>query len=95
MGRSSGTGAGSKEPSAAKFRKDTGRHHAHTQRKAVLDVHERAIARKQRFPWQQMLLIAISFMSFCTLLYLYLNWLAADDDEELMAQAQQGAAEAS
>lgn len=82
MGRNSGSGMGFKEPMAQKFRKDTGRHHAHVQRRAVQDVHERAIARKQTFPWRQMILISISFMSFCTMLFMYLKFLADDDEDD-------------
>jgi hypothetical protein len=84
MGRASGSGSGLREPTAQKFRKDTGRHHSAVQRRAVQDVHERAIARRQPWPWRQLILASISFTSSCTLLYLYLNYLAQDDDDELL-----------
>ena len=58
-----------------------GKHHAHTQRKSVQEMHDRAIAKRQPLPWQQIGLVSVSFMSFCTLLYLYLNYLAEDDDD--------------
>jgi len=44
-------------------------------------MHDRAIAKRQPLPWQQIGLVSVSFVSFCTLLYLYLNYLAEDDDD--------------
>jgi len=39
-----------------------------------------------------MILISISFMSFCTLLYVYLNYLAeGEDDEDLLEAARRTA----
>mmetsp|Transcript_35186 Transcript_35186/g.113471 ORF Transcript_35186/g.113471 Transcript_35186/m.113471 type:complete len:84 (+) Transcript_35186:148-399(+) len=78
MGRTSG---GDRAGRRNNFAANIGKHHAHTQRKSVQEMHDRAIAKRQPLPWQQIGLVSVSFVSFCTLLYLYLNYLAEDDDD--------------
>ena len=43
--------------------------------------HERAIARKQEFPVHKILLSLAIFGASCALLYAYLSYVLADDDE--------------
>ena len=72
----------SKSPPVADYRKNTGRHHVKLGKVERDQTHERAIARKQEFPVRKMVLLFISFCAACGLLFMYLQYVLADDDEE-------------
>ena len=51
--------------------------------KEATAVHNQAVARKQEFPIKKLLLGFIAFAAASTLLYLYLGYIAAEDEEEV------------
>ena len=69
------------EPPAADFRRKTGRHHAKVGKAELKDTESRAVARRQDTELTKVLIGLIVFAIFSCLLYLYLSYVALDDDD--------------
>ena len=84
MGRSGGGSGRSYEPPAADYRKKVGNFNKKVGKAERAETHERAIARKQEiFPAKKVLLSLIIFGAVCGLLYIYLQYVLAEDDDDL------------
>ena len=70
-------------PPAQKQRKEVGNFKRKIDKKEATAVHNQAVARKQEFPIKKLLLGFIAFAAASTLLYLYLGYIAAEDEEEV------------
>ena len=64
------------------FRKKTGRVNAKIGKKEIKETMNTAIARKQEFPLRKILLGMVMFGAACAILYAYLTYVLADDDED-------------
>lgn len=84
--------ARSRAPPIDSFRNKIGKQQAKLGKAERTETQNKAIARKQEFPWQKLVLAMISFSSFCALLYLYLTYVLADDEEDAEEQAAAAAA---
>ena len=80
MGKSASRGR-SYDPPIQDFRKRTGNHGAKLGKTERTETHNKAIAKKQDFPLKQVLLGLTSFGAACALLFIYLSWLLADDED--------------
>ncbi len=93
MGKAEVRGRGSGPP-IADYRTKTGRHQAKIGKVERTETANKAIARKQAFPWQKLVLIMISFSAFCGLLYMYLMYVLSEDEEDEELAALEAAAAA-
>lgn len=90
MGKSELRGRGNGPP-ISDYRHKTGRHQAKLGKPERTETHNKALARRQEFPWRKLVLAMISFSAFCGLLYMYLTYVLADDEEdEVLAKASSG-----
>ena len=79
-----GGGGRSYDPPVADYRKKTGRFTAKLGKTERTATANQAIARKQEFRTEikQVLLSLAIFGAVCAILFVYLNWLLADDDDD-------------
>ena len=69
-------------PPAQKQRREVGQFKRKVDKKESTAIHNQAVARKQELPVRKFVLVSIIVAATCTLLYLYLGWVIAEDDEE-------------
>ena len=74
--------AGARAPPIADFRQKTGRHHQKLGKQERTETQTKAIARKQEFPIKQLLLGMLAFGAACALLFAYLSYVLAEEEEE-------------
>ncbi|KAL1525515.1 hypothetical protein AB1Y20_020371 [Prymnesium parvum] len=77
------------EPPAADYRRKTGRFHAKVGKAELKDTESRALARRQDSEMIKVLIGLIVFAIFSCLLYLYLSYAVAEEDEPLEDGARQ------
>lgn len=82
MGKSAGSNRAS-EPPAADYRRKTGRFHAKVGKTELREAESRAVARRQDFGLTNALIGLLVFAIFSCLLYLYLSYAIADEDETI------------
>jgi len=73
---------------------EVGRFNAKVGKVERTEIVNKAIAKKQEFPWQKLVLIMISFSSFCGLLYMYLMYVLSEDEEDAELAALEAVAAA-
>lgn len=93
MGKAEVRGRGGGPP-IADFRTKVGRFNAKVGKVERTEIVNKAIAKKQAFPWQNLVLIMISFSSFCGLLYMYLMYVLSEDEDDAELAALEAVAAA-
>ena len=69
-------------PPAQKQRREVGQFKRKVDKKESTAIHNQAVARRQEVPIRKFVLVSIIVAASCTLLYLYLGWVVAEDDDE-------------
>lgn len=79
MGKASTMGRN--QPPISDFRHKTGRHHVKLGKAERTETQAKALAKKQEFPVRKLMLVLVSFCAFCGSLFMYLNYVLADEDD--------------
>ena len=96
MGRSGGDSRAFTPP-VADYRRKTGQFTVKKKLVEQKEIQKTAVAKKQALPIKEAVLALVWFGAVCFLLYMYLNYVLADDEfseEEIAAAAAEAAAEA-
>ena len=75
-------GGRSYDPPAQNFRKKTGNFNAKVGKAERTETHNKAIERKQELPVRKIVLSLMIFGAACAILYAYLMYVLADDDDD-------------